>query len=563
MSSPQVGCHLSAPVADRERVVDGDGLIGTPCLAGLWIFGLCFLSFFIGISSSELWGIRQKRMAACVADIFYDGRWLLPHMCGHPRLEKPPLPYWIIAGFACSVGRLNEWTLRVPGACAGLIIVGLTYAMARQAGGVRSGLLAAVFLCTSPFFASEVRQPSSDLFLALFTACGMSSWWVGFRNAKWRSIGWSISGLSIGLACLTKGPVVLVFLAPPIVGTLWMRREALIPRSNSAWIAIVIALMVGLSWPLIAMALSGAAWGTWIAELDSKVGGTGTPEHSPLYYLTRWPYYLFPWSAFSVAAVVDGAISFRRLPREIQFAWLWFVGSLVLFSIANARKEYYLLPAVPGLAILSGNLAARFDHQTRCQRCGLIGQLIVQLQFGIFLLMCVSIGLVSLRIPIVSWGTGLGVGGVGVLLCIGVWCWRRSRTCAPAWLAIALALAALDGGTYLIIMPRLDKYRSHGELAKRVQQVAGTDMPIAAIGDNDPGLWFYLKNRPRAVREEDLCCPTMPGVYLVPEPELKEFTLAHPEAELVYVDPDYDQHRWRVAVTRVQAVNEGSDGTSH
>src|SRR5262245_27096446 len=111
MSSGSMDCYDCARDGDRcELIPRIEGWIGSRWLVGVLIGYLCLLSFLVGLTSTGLWGIRQKRLAACVADIFYDGRWLLPHLCGQPRLEKPPLPYWIIAGFAHSVGQLNEWT---------------------------------------------------------------------------------------------------------------------------------------------------------------------------------------------------------------------------------------------------------------------------------------------------------------------------------------------------------------------------------------------------------------------------------------------------------------------
>src|SRR5262245_57912889 len=116
------------------------------------------LAVIVGLGSLGLVGIREKRVGACVADIVYEGNWLLPHLRDKLRLEKPPLPYWIMAAFAEIVGTLNEWTLRLPGAVAGLVILLVTMQLARKAGGARVGLLSSLFLATSQFFVAEVRQ---------------------------------------------------------------------------------------------------------------------------------------------------------------------------------------------------------------------------------------------------------------------------------------------------------------------------------------------------------------------------------------------------------------------
>src|SRR5262245_60765209 len=73
---------------------------------GIGLVVLIFtLAVVTGLGSVEIWGIREKRVAACVADTLYDGHWLLPQLCDEPRLEKPPLPYWVIVLFSRLVGR--------------------------------------------------------------------------------------------------------------------------------------------------------------------------------------------------------------------------------------------------------------------------------------------------------------------------------------------------------------------------------------------------------------------------------------------------------------------------
>lgn len=533
-----------------------DRLVDSPRAVGAVIGVVCLLSLFAGLGSTGLWGIRQKRAAACVADIFYDGRWLLPQMAGEPRLEKPPVPYWIIAGFARSVGHLDEWTFRLPGAIAGVIIIALTYSLARAAGGVRAGLLAALFLGTSMFFVVEVREPSTDLFLALFATCALASWWRGLAKPERRLEWWSITGLSVGLGLLTKGPVVLAVIAPPIVGVLVLQGEFRLPRSMAAWAAIMIAAVIAASWPLAVVASNREAWLTWILELDRKVARPDRAVQSPLFYLAQSPQYLFPWSVLSVAAVLDGVRWLRRRPPVIQLAFLWFVGDLILFSLPNARKTYYLLPAVPGLAVITGYFAARIDDLFRQMRVRFIGRAVVHLQFILLSAFGVGIGVASFMVPDVSLAMGLGTGCAWLALCVGLWRWVRHQTLAPAWVAAALVLALFEASVYEFILPKLDKCCSHRQLALRVLEFAAPDKPIVAIGQNDPALWFYLRNRPQLVGSQALAPATTPTLFLVPEDELEKFTQRIPHSEILFVDPDYGELRWRTAVAGVRLSDD-------
>lgn len=532
------------------------GVLDAPNVARTIVTALCLLTLFTGLASTGLWGIRQKRLAACVADIFYDSHWLLPHMAGQPRLEKPPLPYWIIAGFARSVGVLNELTLRVPGAFAGVAIVALTFSLARQAGGIRAGLLAGAFLSTSPFFIIEVREPSTDLFLSLFVGCALVSWWQGLANPERRMMWWATAGSCVGLCSLTKGPVALAIIAPPIIGILVLRGEARLPRSRAAWIAIIVAVLIAISWPLAVLAFDHKAWVVWILEMDRKVGRPGAAKQSPMYYLIHWPYYLFPWSVLAIAAVIGVARSLRQQPRVIQFTWLWFIGNLLIFSLLNSRKEYYLLPAVPALAVIAGYFAAQIDDLVRGKRYSMIVPVVVSIQFALMAISCIVLALVSSKLWNLTRFIAFGTGGGFLLLCFMLWWWRRSRTLAPAWLTSACAIAAIEGVAYVFIMPGLDNIHSHRQLAKQVDEAAGNHTPIVALGDNDPGLWFYLHNRPKAVEVPEQVMSMTRFVCLVPETQLKRFTKLHHEAEVLFMDRDYGEARWRVAVTRVGDVSD-------
>ena len=58
--------------------------------------------------------------------------WLVPHVNGHVRLEKPPLAYWLTA-ISFRVFGFNEFAGRLPNALAGWLTLALLYQPGRRA----------------------------------------------------------------------------------------------------------------------------------------------------------------------------------------------------------------------------------------------------------------------------------------------------------------------------------------------------------------------------------------------------------------------------------------------
>ena len=63
------------------------------------LVGLLAAVIFLGcLGSVDVWGKREQRASAEAIDTVEHGHWLVAEIQGRPRLEKPPLPRWMIAG---------------------------------------------------------------------------------------------------------------------------------------------------------------------------------------------------------------------------------------------------------------------------------------------------------------------------------------------------------------------------------------------------------------------------------------------------------------------------------
>jgi len=447
-----------------------------------------------GIGSVGIWSVREGRVAACVADIVKHGRWMVPELWGRPRLEKPAIPYWFSASIALVAGRLDEWTLRAPGLLLAALLVAVAYRFGYEAAGRRAGLLAALFVLSSLFCTIELRKQSSDIYLAAFTAAALACWWQGYRRAERRWPSWPAAGLFLGLAMLSKGPVVLAVLAPPMLATLLIDRRLTLRASRHAWLALAIPVVMVAAWAVAVLRQEPEAWAIWIYQLDLKVAeGDASSTRGPLFYLLQWPSYLFPWVVFGLGAVLYGLRRRVAVPAVVRLCWWWFFGNLALFSLFQCRKSYYLLPAITGLAVLASYAAVVADRSLRSRYRNVFRLWAVHLQFATLTITWVVFTAIAwsyrARFGLMPLAASLVLTGMFVYLHLLYW---RTGRLVGGCIAGALLFSAAIGSTHLWLLNSLDADHSARQFAERIRRLVPAGETILFWGEPDPSLWMYL-----------------------------------------------------------------------
>jgi 4-amino-4-deoxy-L-arabinose transferase-like glycosyltransferase len=108
--------------------------------------------------------------------------------------------------------------------------------------------------------------------------------------------------------------------------------------------------------------------GKWLADfvlihhIQRYTHGVG--HRQPYYYyLTTLPVDFLPWTGFAVSALA-GYFPYRKLKESpaTQFFTTWFVVVFIFFSLSDTKRDLYLLPLMPTLALLVGRY---IDDMTR------------------------------------------------------------------------------------------------------------------------------------------------------------------------------------------------------
>lgn len=343
---------------------------GSPSHPRLWI---CILAL-VGLSApAVLWhiGLREvgssieERIGITAREMWRRGEWILPTLNGEPRLQKPPLAYWLPETSASIAGTFDDFTLRVPFALLALGSVLFTFGLGSIVWNRTVGLLAGVVLLGSPLFLKSAHMASTDGAL-LF--CVTGAWFFHIlgraphgspRAAPWARLAFFIF---LGLGMLAKGPVVLALTVLPVIveAVIARSREPLRALWSPSGILLFLALSAGWpAWVLLRLEDPHVAE-SWFLESFGKVlpGDLTGVDTEYARHPGPWFYYLTRLgAAFGAWLLAVPFVAGRRLrspPRGglHQAILLWFILVFVFFSLVSEKKTFYILPLLPAGALL-------------------------------------------------------------------------------------------------------------------------------------------------------------------------------------------------------------------
>ena len=158
-------------------------------------------------------------------------------------IEKPPLPYWIVAGSYKIFGQ-NTFATHLPNSLAMLGLAWLAWLWARRAWGSRAGLYAGLAVLTSigPFLFTRFIIPEAEL--SLFLLIALYALITGLEDDRPNRFYWMYAG--VALATLTKGLIAPVFFIGAAVPYLlltgqWRRWRVLKPFTGTLLFLLIAA----------------------------------------------------------------------------------------------------------------------------------------------------------------------------------------------------------------------------------------------------------------------------------------------------------------------------------
>lgn len=332
-----------------------------------WIAIFVIFSFvYLGsLSSPAIFDDADATHAEAAREMAATHDWVTLHVDGIRYLEKPPLPYWLVASCYRLFG-VSETSTRLPTAITIFLLMLLAADWARRAFGARASLYAALFVVTSIGFYLFTRILIPEALLALTISGALYFSLLALERGTDSRL-WYAVYVCLALAVLAKGLVSIIFVAGTLVAYLLVTGEWKRWREFRLFTGTLLFLLIATPWHILAGIRNGGFfWFYFINEHVLRFLGRRYPkDYNKLPAIAYWTLHfvwLFPWSLF-LARVVENLRqrAGERIPTEWNFAHrtrvicLVWSGLILVFFAISTNQEYYTFPAYLPLLLLAAD----------------------------------------------------------------------------------------------------------------------------------------------------------------------------------------------------------------
>jgi 4-amino-4-deoxy-L-arabinose transferase-like glycosyltransferase len=387
------GTGSTTPAVKPTSPTQSRTTLSLAILVALWL-----VIYAAGIFTPPLLDDVDTVHAEAAREMLLRHDWVTLYTNGLRYLEKAPLMYWGLAT-SYEVFGISDWSTRLPLVLGVLALVLATYGIGRYAYGERAGLYAGVALVTSigPYIFTRFLIP--DVLVGLWLTI---SYYFFLRSLEEetpsRLTCWGFATVC-ALNVLTKGLIGLVFPIGAIALYLLLTGNLRHLRKLRIISSTIVFFVLAAPWHILAAVRNpaqgrscGFLWFYFVNEhimrfLNKRV----PPGYDTVPLVLFWAFlalWLMPWAVFLPQALrvvlvrwkVLHAPMSRRQRANLLF-FLWALVILLFFSFST-RQEYYTIPALPGVALLTGAWLAREsapDGSESDRRAGLRSSLVLMI----------------------------------------------------------------------------------------------------------------------------------------------------------------------------------------
>lgn len=280
--------------------------------------------------------------------------WLIPELNHRPRLQKPPLAYWMAAAGYKLLG-VGEGSGRLLFALCGAATLVLLFSISRKLYDDTTAALTILAAAAGILFFRHMRFAETDSPAALAVTAAVWCIWRAFdaaENSPRRSAGaWWLHAAAVctSLALLAKG-------APAAYPGLFLIAMCAIERR---WNMLARFFTSGAFFTLIALALpwylivwQHGKFEVLISELRNNAEGGNHPGWA-VRYIPQLLMSTAPWSAIFVIAMAAAIVRWKT-DRTLRRILIWMLAILLPLCVIGNKQRHYLLPLMPPAAILIG-----------------------------------------------------------------------------------------------------------------------------------------------------------------------------------------------------------------
>lgn len=296
-----------------------------------------FLACIPTIGLSALFDWDEVNFAECAREMIVSKDYFNVTINFQAFWEKPPLFIWMQA-LSMLVFGINEFAARFPNVIAAVFTLLALYRFGKEFFGEKFGIAwSAIYACSIlPFmyFNSGIIDPWFNFFIF----SGIIHFYKGIQGQTSRNF--ILSGLFIGLAILTKGPVAILLIGGAFAVYFLFNRFKDFPSFGKTLLFLLTTLLIGSLWFILLFATGHQEIIQEFITYQVRLFQTQDAGHGgPLYY--HWIILLF--GVFPASFFLIGYLRNKEIQRTsldiIMHGMLWF--TLILFSIVKTKIVHY------------------------------------------------------------------------------------------------------------------------------------------------------------------------------------------------------------------------------
>ncbi len=340
------------------------------------ILATLYVCYFSHLGAIGFVGPDEPRYAWIARDMAETGDWVTPRLYGKPWFEKPPLFYWS-AALCFKLFGVSEAAARLPSAISALLATLALAWLALRLYGAETARWLLLLLPTTVGMIGFSHAAATDMpFSAMLTiAMVCAAVVLGLTRDEntpilprtpWLAL--ILFGFFLGLAVLAKGPAAIILSGGAIFFWALFTKHWRDAFRLFHPAALASFCLTALPWYILCARRNPDFLRIFIIEHNFKRYLTTEFQHiQPVwFYLPVLLIAILPWTGIFAWSLARGAAKLWRTRCTAESTWLlicWVGFCLLFFSVSKSKLPGYILPALPGIALLMvRDLSARLEQ---------------------------------------------------------------------------------------------------------------------------------------------------------------------------------------------------------